>query len=189
VIDVDLASLTVAGAAALARELLSALEPRWSHVTAVGRRAEALCRDHGLPQDLAVAAWLHDVGYSPRVMTTGLHPLDGARFLQRGGAGEVVVSLVAHHTGAAVEARERGLSAELAQFAAPPADLLDALTWIDLTTDPQGQPVTVGDRLAEILRRYPPDHPVHRAVSRSSPALVEAAVRAEHRLRRPDPRP
>jgi hypothetical protein len=76
----------------------------------------------GPPKDrhaVVAAAWLHDVGYSADIAVTGLHPLDGARFLQDRGCLPLVVSLVAYHTGAEVEAEERGLLEELARAGLP----------------------------------------------------------------------
>jgi hypothetical protein len=49
----------------------------------------------------------------------------------------VVVSLVAYHTGAVFEARERGLSDALGEFAEPPRLLLDVLTCADLIHRPR----------------------------------------------------
>lgn len=73
-----------------------------------------------------MAAWLHDVGYAPSLAQTGFHRVDGARFLRARGVPEVVVALVAHHTGAVFEAEQRGLDVELlAEFALPPVELLD----------------------------------------------------------------
>lgn len=34
---------------------------------------------------LLVAVWLHDIGYSAQVRDTGVHGLDGARYLDRHG--------------------------------------------------------------------------------------------------------
>ena len=51
-----------------------------------------------------------------------------------------------------------------------------------MTTGPAGQPVDLEERIAEILERYPPDDPVHRAVSRSHPLLREAVDRTRARL-------
>ena len=169
-------------AVALAEEHLAGLEPRWTHVRAVGRTAERLCREHGLSQDLAAAAWLHDIGYGPQLVDTGFHPVDGARFLRRIGASNLVTSLVAHHSGAIFEAEERGLVKELGEFKPPPTELLDALVLVDMTTSPTGERLTVEDRLTEILRRYAPSDPVFRAVTRSAPVLRESAARAAARL-------
>ncbi|MFC7328046.1 HD domain-containing protein [Marinactinospora rubrisoli] len=60
--------------------------------------------------DLVVAsAWLHDIGYSPSLVSIGFHPLDGARYLRDvEHADGPLCRLVAHHTGALVEAEEAG---------------------------------------------------------------------------------
>jgi HD domain len=58
---------------------------------------------------LVAAAWLHDIGYAPSVRVTGFHPVDGAFFARREGFDELVVSLVAFHSGAPAEAQERGI--------------------------------------------------------------------------------
>lgn len=92
---------------------------------------------------------------------------------------EEVVSLVAHHTGAAFEASERGLSNQLARVPAPGGHLLDLLNYLDLTTGRGGQEVSAQDRVKEILGRYEPDSPVHKAVVRSGPDLLHSARRGE----------
>jgi predicted HD phosphohydrolase len=127
---------------------------------------------------VATAAWLHDVGYGPRVRETGFHPMDGARYLRARGWSPDVVSLVAHHTGALYEAAERGLADELGEFPAPDEATLDALCLADLTTGPDGNRVTVDDRISEILGRYASADPVHRAITRSQVYLRGAAARA-----------
>src|ERR671938_1168454 len=154
-------------AAALGERLLAPLRRRWRHVEGVARRAGILSSLASPEERPAVvtAAWLHDVGYAPAIVVTGLHPLDGARYLRSEGWPELVVCLVAHHTGAQVEAEERGLTRELAEFDRPPEPLLDLVTTADLTTSPDGDEVNAAQRLAEILRRYPSDDHVHRAVT------------------------
>lgn len=112
---------------------------------------------------LVVAAWLHDVGYAPNLVETGFHPLDGARYLKSAGFPDRIVNLVAHHSGARFEAAERGLEAELAEFELEDSPVMDALVTADLTTGPDGETLEYRERIAEILRRYPPDDPVHRA--------------------------
>lgn len=96
-----------------------------------------------------------------------------------------LVSSVAYHTGAEYEAEERGLGHELAAFDRPDQDLLDALTFADLTVGPTGEPISVSARLDEILERYPADHPVHWAVSRSRDYLEGCVARALARLPQP----
>ena len=58
------------------------------------------------------------------------------------------------------EAVRRGLGDDLAdEFPTPPDELADAITYCDMTTGPDGQRLTVHQRLAEIHARYGPDHP------------------------------
>ena len=94
---------------------------------------------------------------------TGFHPLDGARFLCRAGADGQVVSLVAYHSCAEIEAGIRGLASVLAaEFAPAHPVLADVLLWCDMTTGPDGDHVSPADQLAEIRRRYGPAHEVTR---------------------------
>lgn len=158
---------------------------RYRHSTGVaaaaGRLAPAVDpSDAGL---LVAAGWLHDIGYSPAVADPGFHPLDGARHLRRLGAPEPLCRLVAHHTCGVVEARLRGLDRALLDEFAPPTSpvLLDALTYADLTTSPTGLPITVAERLSEILDRYPPDHLVHRAISLATD-LLASTQRVDRRI-------
>ncbi|MFI7067065.1 HD domain-containing protein [Kribbella sp. NPDC050124] len=163
----------------IARDLLEQELPRrWVHTRGVAARARSLADMFGEEGDLIqVAAWLHDIGYARSVALTGFHSLDGARYLRAlPEVPEVVCQLVAHHTGAAIEADERGMPAISGEFASPPADLLDALTYCDLSTAVDGVPTNVDDRLAEILRRYPAEHVVHRSIRRAEP-LLRGAIR------------
>ncbi|WP_029210999.1 HD domain-containing protein [Arsenicicoccus bolidensis] len=166
----------------LARQFVGDLHPRWEHLQAVGRRAEDLCETAGLSETVAIAAWLHDIGYGPAIAHTGFHPLDGARFLIEHGAPRDVVRLVAWHTGAGFEAQERGLLDDLGGFAQPSVDELDALTMIDLATSPTGEPLLDVKRIAEILSRYEDGHPVHEAVENSRASLLASSRRAKAAL-------
>lgn len=172
----------VRAASEMAREQLSSLPRRWAHTCGVAATARRLCQAFA-PANRALivsAAWLHDLGYSPPLAHTGFHPLDGARHLRAAGFHPVVVSLVAHHTGADSEAYERGLLAELAEFPNISRPLLDVLTTADLSTSPEGTPVEPDARIAEILTRYPSEGPVHRAVTHSRPKLLAAAERVRN---------
>jgi putative nucleotidyltransferase with HDIG domain len=181
-----LQSPRVRAARTLVEALIAPLGDRWLHTRAVARRAVSLAC--GLPaadQDLVVtAAWLHDVGYAPTVRSTGMHAIDGARFLRALGLEERVCALVAFHSGAAYEADERGLGAELRAFAEEHSPAADALVAADFTTGPQGQPMSVDARIAEILVRYRPTDPVHRAVTRSQASLRRQVDRAVERAGR-----
>jgi hypothetical protein len=165
----------VVSARGIADELLAGLPRRRAHVAAVARSLQ----EAAAPDRVVAAGWLHDIGYVDRIVRTGLHPIDGARYLADRGWSSSIVSLVAYHTGAEYEARERGLAAELEAFERPSQDDLDLLTWADLTSSPAGEPVTVETRLAEIFDRYPPGDPVHVAVAYAAAYLRECAVRGE----------
>ncbi len=164
----------------LAQELLAdALPRRWVHTQGVARQARSFVDQLG--DDVALveaAAWLHDIGYAPSVATTGFHSLDGARYLRDvHAAQQTLCDLVAHHTGSAFEAEERGLTAELAEFGPPDrhSRLLSILTAADLTTSPDGEPTSPRARIEEILSRYSADDVVHRAVTRSGDSLINAS--------------
>ncbi|TCC55397.1 HD domain-containing protein [Kribbella pittospori] len=167
-----------------ARLLQPELGRRWEHTRGVAGRARSLSGLLGERTELVeVAAWLHDIGYSPVVRATGFHPLDGARYLRDVVvADDVVCRLVAHHSGALVEAGERGIPELADEFDLPDSELLEALTYCDMTADVDGCPVTVEERLSEILMRYPSEHVVHRSVVRSGPALMRAAANVQRRL-------
>ena len=171
-------------AAELARvRLAEALPRRWRHVRSVARRARWVAKELSLSDDLVAAAWLHDIGYAPELVETGFHPLDGARYLRRQGVDAQIVSLVAHHSCAHIEADVRGLGSDLAsEF--PPADpaLSDALLYCDMTTGPDGDFVRPADRLVEIRGRYGPDHEVTRFVERAAPEILTTAGRVEQLL-------
>ena len=162
----------------LARTLLAdSLPRRWSHVQGVAARARTLAPATGADAELLeAAAWLHDVGYLPGLAATGLHGLDGARYLRDvQHAGPLLCRLVAHHSCAVIEAEERGLAHVLTrEFAPPPRPLADALTFCDMTTSPDGDQVQVTHRLAEIHDRYGTGHLVSRSIRRATPLILEA---------------
>lgn len=176
--------LSVEDAAGMAElKLAGPLPRRWRHVRSVARRARWVAKQLGLSDDLIAAAWLHDIGYAPELAETGFHPLDGARYLRRVGLNGQIVSLVAYHSCAQIEADVRGLGAELASEFSPADPLLaDALLYCDMTTGPDGDHVRPADRLVEIRGRYGPDHEVTRFVERAASEILTTAGRVEEML-------
>jgi hypothetical protein len=162
----------------LARTLLErALPRRWAHVQGVVGRARSLAATLGADAEiLEAAAWLHDIGYLPELAQTGMHGLDGARYLRDVHHAEpLLCRLVAHHSYAVIEAEERGLARVLnREFASPPRKLADALTFCDMTTSPDGDQVQVTHRLAEIHDRYGSGHLVSRSIRRATPLILQA---------------
>ena len=84
-----------------------------------GRTSKSLPRGHAAWRlfsartliSLEAAAWLHDIGHAPGLAVTGLHALNGARYLRDAQhADAMLCRLVAHHSCATIEAGERGLA-------------------------------------------------------------------------------
>ena len=172
----------------LAQALLQEPLPRrWAHVQGVAARACGLApvldTDANL---LEAAAWLHDIGYAPDLIVTGLHQLDGARYLRDAQhADTMLCRLIAHHSCAIIEAGERGLAEVLGlEFEPAPQQLSDALTYCDMTTSPDGALVPVEQRLAEIHDRYGPGHLVSRSIQRATPMILRAVEQVNDRAAR-----
>ncbi|MDQ0375960.1 HD domain-containing protein [Cellulomonas humilata] len=173
-------------------EMMRLLAPsglRQEHVRGVARAAEAASDMLDVSPLVVAAAWLHDIGYAPALAHTGLHGLDGARYLRGVRANGRLCRLVANHTHAWVEAEARGLADVLAEeFPAEYSLTADVLTYADLTTGPDGEPVTVEERIAEILRRYPPTDVVHRSIDQAASELVATVRRVEAAFAEAQPR-
>ena len=130
-----------------------------------------------MPPLIESAAVLHDVGYSPSLVEVGFHPIDGARHLRRLGVDERIVTLVAHHSCAHIEAELRGLRSILDEEF-PRDDSLphDELCFCDMTTSPDGELVTIDERLDEIRERYGEGTITYDFIDLAEPEL-RAAVR------------
>ena len=165
----------------LAEQLLAnPLPRRWAHSQGVGNLAELLADIVGQDAELlAAAAWLHDIGYAPDLAKSGMHQLDGARYLRDIEAADPrLCSLVAHHTCASIEARLRGMDAILEKEFPPVGGLLDdALTYCDMTTTPNGELTDAKNRLAEILYRYADETIVAETMTEAAPLIFGAVAR------------
>ena len=128
----------------LARALLQEPLPRrWAHSQGVAARARGLAPVLGADADrLEAAAWLHDIGYAPGLTLTGLHQLDGARYLRDAQQADALLGRrVAHHSCAIIEAGDRGLADVLSrEFEPAPYALSSMLTFCDMTTSPGRRP-------------------------------------------------
>lgn len=167
-------------AEALSMQLLAEdLPVRWQHVQGVAERAHIAAA--ALPDSdlLLSACWLHDIGYSPSLVETGFHPLDGARAAMTLQIGEDLSGLIANHSAAAHEARVLGLEKELERFPDSRGIIRDLLWYFDMTTSPHGESVSFDDRMAEVRERYPAGHYVSRALDVSMANRRGAVDRAE----------
>ena len=70
------------------------------------------------------------------------------------------------------------------EFDPAPDVLASVLTCCDMTTSPDGQPVRVDRRLAEIHDRYGPGHLVSRSIQRATPMILRAVEQVHDRAAR-----
>ncbi|WP_227013348.1 HD domain-containing protein [Pseudonocardia sp. EC080619-01] len=152
------------------------------HVAACGSVPPAVTDDGR--ELLVVAAWLHDIGYSPAVRDAGSQQVDGAAHLEREGYPERLCALVAHHSAASYEVAERGLGDRLARWERERSPVADALWTADMTTGPGGQRMSYPERLDEILERYEPDSAVARAMTTARTSIEAAIDRTTRHLER-----
>ncbi|MFE7209316.1 HD domain-containing protein [Streptomyces sp. NPDC057611] len=168
----------------LAESLLAdSLPRRWAHSQRVYSQALGLAPALGEDAELlAAAAIAHDIGYAAAAVDTGQHMIDGARYLRDvAGADPRLCSVVAFHTSSSWEASELGLDDALNEFGPAETELVDAITYCDLTSSPAGDLVDPAERLSEVLERYGPEHVVFRAVSAARPELMARVIRVRQR--------
>lgn len=170
-------------AEAQATALLSGMGDRWKHVRGVAECAQWVSPILEVEERpfLVAVAWLHDIGYAPALQRTGLHQLDGARWLRSLGH-KRLARIVAHHSEAHFELTLRGGGEELASYEREESPTTDALTYCDLTTGPTGLAVSFDDRIAEVERRYG-EGDVVTGLRQAAPHLAAAITRTEQRLR------
>ena len=172
----------VSWARSTAERYLSPLGRRWVHVAAVGALAERIAPAYGgQARTLVAAAFLHDVGYAPELALTGFHPLDGGRFLREQGQEDLAL-LVAHHSGARLEAELRGIRNYCQEFPFGDGPLDHALTFCDLTTGPDGSPMQLEARVHEIQQRYGSETTTARAIALGLPEFQRACRLTEEQL-------
>jgi putative nucleotidyltransferase with HDIG domain len=175
---------TIAAAQNTTTRLLHANPGRLHHSEAVAARARnlSITVPDSETELLIAAAWLHDIGYASALHDTGFHPLDGARYLRETGWDDSLCALVAHHSGARYVATGHGLTTELAEFPFRPGPVADALTVADQTTGPDGQHLTIDERMRDMLQRHGPDSPNAHAHRDREPYIRAAAARVIARL-------
>ena len=79
--------------------------------------------------------------------------------------------LVAYLSCAHVEAMNRGLAQQLAEFSPINGLVADALTYCDMTTTPDGNATDVDSRLHEIVDRYSDGHVVAESIKAAAPEI------------------
>lgn len=167
---------------ALAEAKLASVPRRWAHAQGALRRAEEVAPHVGPDGDLLrAAAVVHDIGFAPEAVSTGFSALDGARYLEKQGAPIRLVNLIAHSAYSGLEGTLRGFEAEYEEFEDERTPLRDALWYCCLTTGPDGQPVSLAERISEWRVRYADDSVIGR-YTELAPAELSGAVARTERL-------
>ncbi|MET7538238.1 phosphohydrolase [Streptomyces sp. NPDC005507] len=131
---------------------------------------------------LAAAAISHDIGYARAAVDTGQQMIDGAGYLRAVvGADPRLRSMVAFLMSSSWERSELGLDHMFSEFGPAEPELVDTITYCDLTSSPSGDLADPADRLSAVLERYGPERVVFRAVSAARPELMARAVRVRRR--------
>jgi HD superfamily phosphodiesterase len=173
----------------LARDLLADEGTRLPHVRTASQVASRLSIlfDPEEAELLVCAALLHDIGYSPRIATTGFHPLDGGSFLRGHGFPERLARLVAHHSLAIMTVPAHRATDLVEAFPREDGLLADALAYADMHSAPDGTLIDPERRLADIARRHPDRqhvdraHQLRAAIARVEDALWAAEPNERHR--------
>lgn len=115
-----------------------------------------------LPQEqadqLIHSALLHDIGYAPSLRRFSYHPLDGALFLEERGVHPFIVEGVLRHSMA--DRRAADFPDIAVEYASRPPKveaqwLVRAVTMADWRSAGIGGRVSLGQRLQDIVERYP----------------------------------
>ncbi|MBW4983244.1 hypothetical protein KZZ07_11885 [Mameliella sp. CS4] len=131
--------------------------PRLAHIQQVMRTARIVEARQEFGGRLVIAAAYHDIGYAEAFAVTGFHPVDGAVLARADGCDAGVVDAVLHHSGA------RGLCLrmrpDLAGRYGPTCRMMDtalsrALTFCDNRSGPNGEALTLAERIADIRWRH-----------------------------------
>ncbi len=164
--------------ATTARRHLAPQGQRFRHTAEVAHKAARV--GHLLPpseaHDLEAAALLHDIGYADDLAATGLHQIDGARWVASQGLPSIA-GIIAHHSEADIELGLRGRGAMLIEFEVSDQRLLDALTYCDMTTGPDGETMGLDERIEEVGERRGRDSVVYAALTLARPRLELAIER------------
>ncbi|KHQ54737.1 HD domain-containing protein [Mameliella alba] len=131
--------------------------PRLAHIRQVMRVAQVVEARQDFGGRLVIAVAYHDIGYARAFAETGFHPVDGAILARADGCDAEVVDAVLHHSGA------RGLCLrtrpDLAGHYGPACRMMDtrlsrALTFCDNRSGPNGEALTLAERIADIRQRH-----------------------------------
>jgi HD superfamily phosphodiesterase len=140
------------------------------HRVAAARRLELVHLDAGRLLTLELAALLHDIGRAIDPADSEPHAFVGARYLDNLGMHDVA-SLVAHHSGAKLEAVDRDMT-DLDLWPEVDRGLLALLNYADRTVNSSGESVSLSQRRADIADRRGADSSSVRRFDALMPELL-----------------
>lgn len=162
-------------------DLLEQHPQRLAHSVAVQNQLLQLMekkhKDH--PAELSVAGLLHDIGHA--FPTSDIPALDGADLVRELGWEELAPH-IAHHSTARHEAETLGRQYRESFTAySAPDPISHSLLWVaNYTTSPTGEPVSITERLHEIMQHSPEHSSIARSLRRSLPDLQCAVTILGH---------
>jgi HD domain len=160
-------------------DFLSPEENRYHHILGVVRLMKEILPklnfNEEVKKELIQAAYLHDIGYSPKLNKTNFHPFDGACFAFKAGFNKPVIAAVLFHSEAYETVKEK--RSDLLPAYSLNHDLLDEqdrlftdlVTYCDVQTSPQGEKVSLDERVRDVVKRYGEHHPVSRMMIQCKP--------------------
>ena len=176
---------TILDAKLYAKMLLRDMPDLWQHVEAVASYADEISTQLLLSPNehevCVMAAWLHDIGHTPSLATTGFPHLDGATHLRELGLHRIA-NIVAYHSSGQDEAFYRGLANNLALFTPDLSLASDCVTFADMSTGPNGERMRLEARVGEVTARYGNAHVVSRGMHTAVPRLRTIFTNVQQRL-------
>lgn len=160
-------------------EYLSPEENRYHHILGVVRNMKEtlpkLDLNEEVKKELIQAAFLHDIGYSPKLNKNNFHPFDGAHFAQQAGFPKPVIAAILFHSEAYETVKET--RSDLFPTYSLNHDLLDEqdrlfidlVTYCDVQTSPQGEKISLDERVQDVVNRYGKTHPVSQMMIHCKP--------------------
>ena len=139
-----------------------------------------------IKEELIEAAYLHDIGYSEKLLKTGYHPLDGALYCIKENYSSGIIAAVMFHSGA-LEDVKRNFPDLLDIYLKHYSKLnekdqlyIDLVTYCDLHRSSLGIKVTFEERMNEIFQRYGEDHNVSLTMKNNEKMFKELIERVEN---------
>ncbi len=137
----------------------------------------------GLTIEEHQAVELHDIGYSPRCVSTGFHPLDGALYLAATSQfSDTQLYAILMHSDAEELVKyqsetTQALFHDVLKTINKDNSILELVTLADGITDGKGKLVTPQERVADISKRYGEDNYITQIAIKSFYPLIDKWIK------------